>query len=79
MPIYEYQCKKCGKVTDKFFKMEEKPSSILEECECGNDELVSIISSTTIVSGVGGFKVPTDFKSRLDQIRKHYPNMQSSV
>jgi len=33
MPTYDYECKGCGKVTEEFFQIKDKPSSI--QCSCG--------------------------------------------
>lgn len=81
MPIYVYRCKVCGEVQDKFFSMKDKPQEFDQDCpSCKtNTTWESIVTSPMIVSGVGGFKVPEDFKSRLKDIQKHYPNMKSSV
>jgi putative FmdB family regulatory protein len=34
MPLYEYKCRSCGKQTDAFFKVADKPEAI--PCECGH-------------------------------------------
>lgn len=33
MPLYEFKCKKCGKVTEQMFPINEKVDYI--NCECG--------------------------------------------
>lgn len=33
MPIYEYKCKNCRKVTEKFFSVKDSPEKI--KCSCG--------------------------------------------
>lgn len=34
MPIYEYECAKCGKVSEVFQRMSDEP---LTSCECGGE------------------------------------------
>ncbi len=48
MPIYEYRCRKCGKVFEKIQKLNEGPENVLcPRCGEGNPEkLVSSFSST---------------------------------
>lgn len=49
MPVYEYSCKKCGKIFDKLLKASERDKKI--ECpDCGNIE----VERTFSVFGVGG-------------------------
>jgi putative FmdB family regulatory protein len=45
MPIYEYKCKKCGKITEKIFPINENIDHIV--CEC-NYMATKIISKTGI-------------------------------
>lgn len=33
MPVYEFECLECGKITEKVFKIDDCPQRI--ECECG--------------------------------------------
>ena len=83
MPMYEYQCSKCGTVKDKFFKMADKPLEVDLECvQCEDTTSYKSIVSAVAMSynGVNHVsKVPTDLRNRLDQIKKHYPQMQSTV
>lgn len=41
MPIYEYKCKKCYKVTEKFFKMNKEPDWIICECNYVSNKILS--------------------------------------
>lgn len=34
MPLYQYQCSKCGEITEHFCKIADKPETI--ECRCGS-------------------------------------------
>ena len=60
MPIYEYECKKCG---DDFEITQKITDSPLERCEkCGGD-LQKVISNTSfILKGTGWYK--TDYPSK---------------
>lgn len=81
--MYEYQCSQCGDVKDKFFKMADKANEILEDCGCSEEKTTHISIMSAVAMSYNGFnhvsKVPTDMRNRLDQIKKHYPDMQSTV
>lgn len=49
MPIYEYECKKCGKVTERLVK-NFKDDSI--ECSCGAVACKIISNNTFILKGM---------------------------
>ena len=61
MPIYEYECKKCGR------KFEEFSSSITKakkpKCECGSRSVQKLISNTSFILKGSGWYV-TDYKNR---------------
>ena len=60
MPIYEYQCEKCGHQFDALQKISEKP---LKKCPvCGNNSLTKLISAAGFRLKGGGW-YETDFKS----------------
>ncbi len=44
MPLYEYECKKCGKIKEEFFYVKDMAKKI--KCECG-DSMDKIISMHT--------------------------------
>jgi putative FmdB family regulatory protein len=60
MPIYEYQCAKCGHHLEALQKISDKP---LRECpECGRHTLKRLMSAPLFrLSGSGWYE--TDFKS----------------
>ena len=60
MPIYEYQCKKCGHHLEALQKITDKP---LRECpECGRHSLTRLMSAPLFrLAGSGWYE--TDFKS----------------
>jgi putative FmdB family regulatory protein len=60
MPIYEYQCEKCGHHLEALQKISDKP---LRECpECGRHSLKRLMSAPLFrLAGSGWYE--TDFKS----------------
>jgi putative FmdB family regulatory protein len=60
MPIYEYECQKCGHYLEALQKIADKP---LRECpECGKHSLRRLVSAPMFrLSGSGWYE--TDFKS----------------
>ncbi|MDH3327526.1 MAG: zinc ribbon domain-containing protein [Gammaproteobacteria bacterium] len=60
MPIYEYECKKCGHKMEALQRMSDDP---LKDCpECNAPELKKLISAAGFrLSGSGWYE--TDFKS----------------
>ncbi|MDX1812800.1 MAG: zinc ribbon domain-containing protein [Gammaproteobacteria bacterium] len=60
MPIYEYECQKCGHQMEALQKMSDDP---LKECPaCGEHELKKLISAAGFRLKGGGW-YETDFKS----------------
>jgi len=60
MPIYEYRCEKCGKVTEVSQKITDPQ---LKKCKFCGGKLVKLISNTSfILKGSGWFK--TDYKDK---------------
>ena len=66
MPIYEYQCEKCGHHLEALQKISDKP---LRECpECGKHSLKRLMSAPLFrLAGSGWYE--TDFKSDKEQKR----------
>ena len=66
MPIYEYQCEKCGHHLEALQKISDKP---LRECpECGKHSLARLVSAPLFrLAGSGWYE--TDFKSDKEQKR----------
>ena len=66
MPIYEYQCEKCGHHLEALQKLSDKP---LRECpECGKHSLARLVSAPLFrLAGSGWYE--TDFKSDKEQKR----------
>ena len=53
MPIYEYECKKCGKHFEVWQKITEEPLKVCPEC---GGELMKLISeSSFILKGTGWY------------------------
>ena len=74
MPFYTYQ-NEDGETIDKFFKINDRPQTIVEN----GIEYSYIISTPAIVAQVGGYKVPSIFRDKLRDIKKHNPGMKSSI
>jgi putative FmdB family regulatory protein len=66
MPIYEYQCQKCGHTLEALQKFSDKP---LRECpECGRHQLKRLVSAPLFrLAGSGWYE--TDFKSEKERKR----------
>jgi putative FmdB family regulatory protein len=66
MPIYEYQCDRCGHHLEALQKISDKP---LRECpECGRHSLKRLMSAPLFrLAGSGWYE--TDFKSDKEQKR----------
>ncbi len=70
MPIYEYECLKCGDVHEAFQKFNDAPLSTCSKC--GGD-LRKIISNTSfILKGTGWYKTDyaTDSKKSRESDKK---------
>jgi putative FmdB family regulatory protein len=66
MPIYEYECQKCGHTLEALQKISDKP---LRECpECGKHQLKRLVSAPLFrLAGSGWYE--TDFKSEKERKR----------
>jgi putative FmdB family regulatory protein len=66
MPIYEYECQKCGHTLEALQKFSDKP---LRECpECGRHQLKRLVSAPLFrLAGSGWYE--TDFKSEQERKR----------
>jgi putative FmdB family regulatory protein len=66
MPIYEYECQKCGHTLEALQKFSDKP---LRECpECGRHQLKRLVSAPLFrLAGSGWYE--TDFKSDKERKR----------
>lgn len=81
MPLYEYECEICGQVVEKVFKVANKPDHFEDECpSCkGMSPFKSKISAPAVMYSVfnPSAKMPSEFKNRMEQIRKNNPSMES--
>lgn len=68
MPIYEYECEKCGHQKEAIQKISDDP---LKTCpECKQDSLRKLVSAAGFrLSGTGWYE--TDFKDKKDQKKLH--------
>ena len=63
MPIYEYECEKCGEVIERFQNFSDKP---LKKCENCSGKLHKIISQSTFhLKGTGWYV--TDYAGKSQQ------------
>lgn len=60
MPLYEYECSKCGKVIEALQKFSDDPLTKCEEC---GGELKKLISKSSFAFRCGGFYA-TDYKNK---------------
>ena len=60
MPLYEYECKKCGKRMEKIRKFSDPPLTVCEKC---GGELEQLISSPAIQFKGAGWYV-TDYAKK---------------
>ena len=60
MPLYEYQCDKCGKVVEAIQKFSDDPLTKCEEC---GGELKKLISKSSFALKGKGWYV-TDYKNK---------------
>ncbi len=66
MPIYEYECEKCGKTFEIFQKMTDAP---LTECHVCKGKLNKLISQCSFqLKGTGWYV--TDYKKPVDTVGK---------
>jgi len=55
MPLYEFECKKCGRTFDKVLSVKEM-ETVKPSCpQCGSSAVRKLISSGSIRSGMGGY------------------------
>lgn len=59
MPIYEYLCEECKKVTEAVQKFSDPP---LKKCKCGGKLKKIISNSSFILNGSGWYA--TDYKNK---------------
>lgn len=52
MPIYEYVCESCGKLTEVMQKVSDPPP---KKCECGSKKLAKVMSKTSFRLKGGGW------------------------
>lgn len=63
MPIYEYECEKCGEIIEKFQNFSDKP---LKKCEKCSGKVHKIISQSTFhLKGTGWYV--TDYSGKSQQ------------
>lgn len=76
MPIYEYECTKCGHQTEALQKFSDPP---LAECELCHGKLIKLISHSTFhLKGTGWYVTDYASKSRGNQGKSAQPDKDST-
>lgn len=73
MPVYAYQCKKCGHEFDELKSIADRKIPTEDSCiNCSEYGVELKINAPKIVSSDGNFysKIPGQFKERLKEIKK---------
>jgi putative FmdB family regulatory protein len=65
MPIYEYQCEKCGEVFEVFQRVSDPPP---KQHECGGTKIKRVMSQTSFILKGSGWYI-TDY-ARKEQAQK---------
>ena len=77
MPIYEYECTKCGHQTEAWQKFTEPP---LEECEMCHGKLRKIISQSSFhLKGTGWYVTDYASKSSGSSAKESKPEKDTSA
>lgn len=74
MPIYEYQCTKCGEVFEAFQKITDEP---LTQCKFCQSSVEKLISQSTFQLKGGGWYL-TDYANRSSNGATNKPNASES-
>jgi len=76
MPIYEYQCEKCGEITEVFQSFSDKP---LKKCSNCSGKLHKIISQSTFhLKGTGWYVTDYAGKSQKSDMKQNSAESTSS-
>ncbi|MFH0887437.1 MAG: FmdB family zinc ribbon protein, partial [bacterium] len=73
MPIYEYKCKKCGKIFEVIQKFSD---DAIKECKYCQGPVKKIFSAPSIVFKGSGFHV-NDYKSGKVESSGHSPSKEA--
>jgi putative FmdB family regulatory protein len=74
VPIYEYQCTKCGEVFEAFQKITDEPLTQCKFCKSGVEKLIS--QSSFQLKGSGWYL--TDYANRSSNGATNKPNTGES-
>jgi len=75
MPIYEYRCNKCGKITEALQKFSDAP---LSDCNCGGQGTLNKLISRSSFQLKGGGWYITDYKNK-DKVGKELSKSTKST
>ena len=77
MPIYEYECSKCGHQEEVWQKFSDKP---LTKCELCNGKVRKLISQSTFhLKGTGWYVTDYASKGKSDGGKKETSNQDSTT
>ena len=77
MPIYEYECSKCGHQEEVWQKFSDKP---LSKCELCNGKVRKLISQSTFhLKGTGWYVTDYASKGKSDGGKKEASNQDSTT
>ena len=77
MPIYEYECSKCGHQEEVWQKFSDTP---LTKCEFCNGKVRKLISQSTFhLKGTGWYVTDYDSKGKSDGGKKETSNQDSTT
>lgn len=81
MPVYDYKCRNCDHVFDKFTNISKRKEPESQSCpNCGEMEVELALGLSSIVSGVSlKDKRPDGFREVLKNIKKSHPNGNMQV
>jgi len=74
MPIYEYECDRCGKITEAMQKFSDPPLTECGYCHCGVHKLIS--ASTFHLKGSGWYV--TDYCGKNQSVAQANQKKESS-
>lgn len=57
MPVFDYECKNCGKLFEELVFSSSKPDSEIECPSCGKNQSVRLMSAPSIGGGSGGSSI----------------------
>ncbi|AEH23553.1 regulatory protein, FmdB family [Thermodesulfobacterium geofontis OPF15] len=76
MPIYEYECKSCGKHFEVWQKITDEPLKVCKEC---GGELIKLISESSFILKGTGWYVTDYARKEKEKKRKRKKNKKKKI